>query len=338
MRGTGVVLGVMLAAGLGQAVQAEQVQIYGEAHMSVEWLDDGDRSGMNTSSNATQIGFRASTELQPGLAAIMQIEQGLRIDNGAGSWASRDSFVGLRGDFGTVRLGFMQSPLMLIRSRLDLFGNRIGDIRNVTRLDDQFGGKNWDARLRNGIHYRSPVFNGFVADLHYSTNDTTGTSQDGRNQEVISAGLGYTAGNLLLLGAWERTGGTRPQATRLAAQWQHEDWTVMGLAQFARLRAAGNVDTYGVGVSRRWQDFTFKGHVFTVDSSLAARDATMFALGADWHLGERAVLYLAYAATRNDRLANVNMSGGGAHGAELDLTGLQGNTPQGLAVGFIYPF
>lgn len=338
MRATGVMFTAVLAVVFGLAAQAEQVQIYGEAHMSAEWLDDGDRSGMNTSSNATRIGFRASTELQPGLTAIMQIEQGLRMDNGAGNWASRDSFVGLRGSFGTVRLGYMQSPLMIMRSRLDLFGNRIGDIRNLTKLDDQFGGKNWDFRLRNGIHYRSPSVHGFVGELHYSTNDTTGTRQDGRNPDVISAGLGYSVGSLLLLGAWERAGGERPQATRVAARWQRDAWTVMGLAQFARLRGAGNIDTYGIGISHRLQDLTLKGHVFTTDSSLADRDATMFAVGADWHLGERAVLYLTYAMTRNDRLANFNMSGGGAHGAELDLTGLQGNNPRGLAIGFIYPF
>lgn len=338
MRGYRLLLTGLLAFGFGAAVQAEQVRIYGEAHMSAEWLDDGSSSGMNTSSNATRIGFMASTELQPGLTAVMQIEQGLRMDNGAGNWASRDSFIGLRGSFGTVRLGYMQSPLMMMRSRLDLFGNRIGDIRNVTKLDDQFGGKNWDRRLRNGIHYRSPAFNGLVGELHYSTNDTAGTSQDGRNEDVLSVGLGYSVGNLLVLGAWERAGSTRPQATRVATQWQHENWTVMGLAQFARLRTAGNVDVYGVGISHRLQDLTLKGHVFTTDSSLADRDATMFAVGADWHLGERAVLYLTYAMTRNDRLANFNMSGGGAHGAELDLTGLQGNNPQGLAIGFIYPF
>ncbi len=338
MRSTMILPLVILSLGFAQAAAAEQIQLYGEAHLSVEWLDDGDRAGMNTSSNASRIGFRTHTELQPGLTAMMQIEQGLRMDNGAGNWASRDSFVGLRGDFGMLRLGYMQSPLMLIRSRLDLFGNRIGDLRNLTKLDDQFGGKNWDFRLRNGIHYRTPALNGLVADVHYATNDNTGTSQDARNADVLSVGLGYTLGDLLLLGAWERAGGVRPQATRLAAQWQYQDWTVMGLAQFARLRASGNVDTYGVGVSRRWQDLTFKAHVFTTDSSLSDRDATLFAIGADWHLGDRAVLYLTYATTRNDRLANYNMSGGGAHGAELDLTGLEGNTPQGLAVGFIFPF
>lgn len=105
--------------------------------MSLDHLDDGDESGGNVSSNSSRLGFRASTEVQPGLTAFMQAETNIRYDEGGGStWASRDSFVGLRGDdWGRVR---------------------IGDIRNLTRTatggpDEANIGNVFDERFKNGV-------------------------------------------------------------------------------------------------------------------------------------------------------------------------------------------
>ena len=330
----------LLASLTAAPALADQVQIYGRAHVSVDYLDDGNDAGLNTSSNASRIGFRANQELRPGLRAIMQVEQAFRMDNGSGSWATRDTFVGLQGDFGMLRLGYFQSPLMEIRSGLDLFGDQIGDIRNLVTLRDQYGGPAYDVRLRNSVHYRSPAWQGLTLNLHYSTNDTEGASVRS-NDDVTSVGVGYRREGLYLVGAFERTGelasGERPQATRLGAQWRHEDWTVMGLAQFARTRSAGDVDTWGAGVSRRVGDMTFRGHVFVNDASVAERDATMWALGADWHLGARALVYFAWARTTNDALASYNMSAG-ARGSQLDLRELPGNNPSGFSVGLVYDF
>jgi hypothetical protein len=142
---------------------------------------------------------------------------------------------------------------------------------------------------------------------------------------------------LYLALAWERGGERNAQATRLAGSWERDDWTLMAFVQLARLRAAGNVDTYGLGASRRWQDITFRGHVFTADASAAQRDATMWALGADWHAGARATVYLVYAATRNDPQASFNMSAGG-RGTTLDLRDRVGNDPQGVSLGVVFDF
>lgn len=127
----------LVAAALSSAFAlpalAADVEIYGRAHLSVDALDNGVDSGTNVSSNSSRLGFRAKTEIEGGLEAFVQIEQNIRFDEGAGNWASRDSFVGLRGSFGTLRLGQFDTPLKAVRGKVDMFGDRIGDIRNLTR-------------------------------------------------------------------------------------------------------------------------------------------------------------------------------------------------------------
>lgn len=115
-------------------VVANPVQIYGRAHLSLDWLDNGQDSGTNVSSNVSHLGFRVKTELEGGLEAFAQIEQNIRFGEGAGNWASHDSFVGLRGDFGVLRIGQFNTPLKSVRGKVDMFGDRIGDIRNLNRI------------------------------------------------------------------------------------------------------------------------------------------------------------------------------------------------------------
>ncbi len=51
-------------------------------------------------------------------------------------FATRDTFVGLKGDFGQARVGRFDSPFKAARGPVNFFGDMVGDIRNVTRVGD----------------------------------------------------------------------------------------------------------------------------------------------------------------------------------------------------------
>lgn len=70
-----------------------------------------------------------------------------------------------------ARIGYFDTPMKKVRSRTDFFGDKIGDARNIV----SGGGVSLDKRFRNGIHYQSPVFSNLTVDVHYSTNDATGS-------------------------------------------------------------------------------------------------------------------------------------------------------------------
>ncbi|MCC5868886.1 MAG: porin [Gammaproteobacteria bacterium] len=326
------------------AVADTTVQVYGRAHLSVDWLDNGVDDGLNTSSNSSRLGFRANHDLGNGLTAFVQIEQNIRFEEGSGNFSTRDSFVGLRGDFGQFRLGQFDTPLKSVRSRTDFFGDQIGDARNLTRLRDVYGNVNdFDTRFRNGIHYRTPSFSGVVFDVHYSTNTGTGATVDNDN-DALSTSITYTQGNLYLAGAYERKNETKSDAIRLGATYKIGDLDLAALAQFATLKApAGfggidqDADTYGIGASYKLNGkMTIKGQYYWLSADGDEFDANMAVVGLDYRIASPFRLLFAYAHTSNDDNARYSMSRGGRD-TQL-ATAAPGLNHSGFSVGFRYDF
>lgn len=318
-------------------------EFYGRAHLSVDWLDDGQEDGLNVNSNSSRIGFKANHELTEGLKAIMQVEQEVRYENGAGSWASRDSFIGLQGDFGMLRLGFFDTPLKIVRGQVDMFGDQIGDGRNMTRLRDGYSGGDYDfdTRFRNGIHYQTPKFGNVHVDVHYSTNTDSGITTDNDN-DAISIAATYSTSALYLAGAYEVKNETSSDALRFGAKYTAGPFTIAGLAQFATIKdstlvADQDVTTWGLGGSYALNDkLTLKGQYYWLSADGSDRDANMAVVGLDYRIARPFRLMFAYAATSNDDLARYSMARGG-HGAQL-APAAPGENPQGFSVGFRYDF
>ncbi|MEG2637139.1 MAG: porin, partial [Acinetobacter sp.] len=142
---------------------AADVKIYGRAHVSLDYLDDGaDYNEVGISSNSSRLGFKAEQELENGMTVFGQIEQEINFASGSSNdnveFATRDTFVGLKGDFGQARVGRFDSPFKAARGPINFFGDMVGDVRNVTRV----GNLKFDERNANTIEYKSPKFgNGF---------------------------------------------------------------------------------------------------------------------------------------------------------------------------------
>jgi predicted porin len=332
---------VMIAVTFAPLAIAD-VQIYGRAHISVDSLSDGDDNGLNVSSNSSRLGFRASLDVAEGFTGFMQLEQEVRYENGSGNLTSRDSFLGLRGSYGQVRLGFFDTPLKIISQKVDFFRDQIGETRNVTRLRDVYSGGDFDfdTRFRNGIHYRSPSINDVTFDLHYATNTDAGASIDGNNDAISTAVTWETSENYLAV-AYERKNDTESEAWRAGAGKTIGDWRINGLVQLATIKGstlgtAQNVNTFGGGASYKLSpQITLKGQYFVVDADGIDRNAQMLTIGMDylWHSSFR--LLLAYARTDNESAVNYAMSKGG-HGAQV--TSLAGKTPLGASAGFRFDF
>src|SRR5262249_18238022 len=123
-----VAIAGLLTAPLAQA-QTANVTLYGRLNMDFEWVNGayinpypgivqpasctvGHNAGtvdgcittnpkqFRVSSNSSRFGLRGTESLGGGLNAIFQIESGFNADQGTGSLASRDSFVGLQGNWG----------------------------------------------------------------------------------------------------------------------------------------------------------------------------------------------------------------------------------------------
>src|SRR6266700_3570683 len=143
-------------------------------------------------------------------------------DTNSGNLGGRETFVGLQGDWGTLKLGNFLTPYDDI---LPIFGNAptlttsvLSTAANWAQgpLSKLQGG--FDARLGNSMRYETPPLGGFSGELQYSTRDASGNADSANNGDhtselrhanVISVGAFYNKGPLDLGLAYERNNKVR---------------------------------------------------------------------------------------------------------------------------------
>src|SRR5712691_10409887 len=125
----------------------------------------------------TYIGFRGDKQIGPGSKAIWQLEQTVNIDEGntGASFASRNSFVGLtKAEWGTVRLGNMDTPFKNYGNVLGFLGVNSGNFVTPSNVKDKAGfgtssSSSFNLRRANAIDFASPtILGGLQSAAQYS--------------------------------------------------------------------------------------------------------------------------------------------------------------------------
>ena len=172
-----------------------------EADVSYE-----DITGKNVRDNLIAIdgrlNFTGTEDLGNGLSTIWQI--GAKINEGASTnqwnpsdiFGSNDTFVGLQGSFGKVRIGKMLTPYYeIVDWPLSAGGmGKIMDAGDPLKIGagTYQDWKNGD-RVDNSIRYDSPDFGGFSASAMYYTAENKNTT--GLNSHSFSSRLAYSNGD-----------------------------------------------------------------------------------------------------------------------------------------------
>jgi predicted porin len=176
-------------------------------------------SSNKISSNTSRLGIKGNEDLG-GLTAIWQIESLINIDGSgtANSLATRNTFAGLSGGFGTVLLGRHDTPYKMATRGYDLFGDTIADNRAV---------------MGGGINtLTAPATNGGVGLMNLTTGtlDAKGNSMgaaasfDGRQTDVLA----YVSPNLGgFTGIVAYVAGAEGQT--LATQSKGSAWSLAGM-------------------------------------------------------------------------------------------------------------
>ena len=179
-------------------------KVYGKLNIT---LNNNGSDGVNEKeidliSNSSRLGLKGQLEMQDGLVGLYQIEYQIdpvdghardevKGENGEievtdSTFTQRNSYVGLKGSFGTLKLGKHDTPLKKASLKVDLFNDLKGDIKNIT------DGEN---RITSFLGYDSPVFGGGVSisvSLSKGKDDgVVGTDLDGEFGTNLSASLKY---------------------------------------------------------------------------------------------------------------------------------------------------
>lgn len=368
-----IALVVGAAAVAPAAAMAADVTVYGRAHISVDYLDDGaDYSETNLSSNSSRLGFKGSHQINSDLQAFFQIEQQINFTTGNSSggsdFATRDTFVGLKGDnWGAVQAGRFDSPFKKARGPANLFGDQVGDMRNLTRIGDA----RFDERFDNTVQYTTPSFGGFNAVFAYSMYEGQSAAQD-HDQDAFSVALNYGNGPFTAALAYESseedTGRGERDGIRLAAAYsltdafkvvgfyQSVEWdgvdtkyvadangdptNVVDVAATAaateRKRDDLTSDTFGIGGEYKLTDATaLKAMWMTLDSDGEDYDADMWVIGVEHKLDKAVRVYANYAVVDNDDRQSLRPW---AQARTANPGAAAGEEASGFSVGLRYDF
>ncbi|HEZ5519926.1 TPA: porin [Neisseria meningitidis] len=107
------------------------------------------------------IGFKGSEDLGEGLKAVWQLEQDVSVaGGGATQWGNRESFIGLAGEFGTLRAG-------RVANRFDDASQAIDPWDSNNDVASQLGIFKRHDDMPVSVRYDSPDFSGFSGSVQF---------------------------------------------------------------------------------------------------------------------------------------------------------------------------
>lgn len=318
----------LAVAALPMAAMAD-VTLYGNIEASIEngkslaYSGGAKKSTTRIDDTGSLIGFKGSENLGNGLKAIWQVEQGLNIDGttGAGSgngynntWATRDSFVGLTGNFGTVRLGKLSTYLNSDMEKFDawIYGAGVNGATVTTA-------NTLDGRLNNAIRYDSPNLNGFKFTAAYGFDEARATINGNRsNKAVWNLGAGYENAGYFVDAGYVRFQDADVSATKDGNYWRLEGGynannLLVALAYGqSKLYDGAAVDakktkeaalTVGYTMGALTPKFTY-AHVWdTKTSGVKADDGiNQYVIGVDYALSKRTTAYTSFGYVKHDNV------------------------------------
>jgi len=167
MKKSALALALAATLTLSCAAQADTI-LYGEAKVSVDYIDEGSGSEYwDVVNNGSKLGIKGFEELGGGLKAFYQYEFSVDMTEGGNFSGANQKFVGLSGAFGAVTLGTQDTPYWKILNITDVFNSSRmfdGGVYLGAGLTEQTDDNGGLSTLANSIDYQTPNFGGFSAE------------------------------------------------------------------------------------------------------------------------------------------------------------------------------
>ena len=284
-----IALAVLAAS--GAAMAQSSVTLYGIADVVIH-KDKGASAALTSNGvSSSRLGFKGTEDLGGGLKANFLLEQGFSIDSGANAVAgqsfSRQSYVGLSGGFGEVKLGKMWTAYDdIARATNPLFDSVALAPTNI------WASGGYAANPANGLYYATPDFGGISGAVSTTLKEGTGNQSTAFHAKYeggpVFAGFAYQI---------DKVGAAETKFTRVNGSYD------LGMAKL--LAGYGMVKkTVGADVT----DFTIGADVplaanivlsagYASSKADGAARANSYGLGVAYVLSKRTTVY---GGLRND--------------------------------------
>jgi predicted porin len=389
-------LALAVASALAPAAafaQQSTVEIYGRANLG---LDTYEAKGSDVAAGAnnfksryriydqgSRLGFRVNESLGGGMRAFVVMESGVNIDSGSangqsgslnastGTWASRDSYAGIGGDWGDVRFGrqsifysngvILQAGANYINQAMDSAFSFSGPLASPS------------GRESNVASYNSPTLGGFNATLAWGPGASEGSAYTGTGQgkeQVYTVTGRYTGGPIRAqfdYGDRKDVGNISGQdrvAWKLGLGWAYAPGgqisAIFGNVKNKNIQTAINVvgavnPVAAVGSSPnadiailgwehmlgQWQliaQYAMFSKIKDLTNDPGATDAQGFTLAAKYFLSKRTGVYASFNQIKNKENSFYDISNGGSSSNTSSTVGNHGYDPRIIAVGVMHNF
>ncbi|PRP71280.1 hypothetical protein BUE93_07370 [Chromobacterium amazonense] len=323
-----------IAAAIPALAQAD-VNLYGSLRAGVSVTKNSANNYNSTfgvDDFGSRIGFKGSEDLGNGLKTIWQVETGFAMDGMAGkgtasgTFANRESYVGLDGAYGKLRVGYLSDVLADTEATDNLYGPRrdsMGTNFPLYEATDLFS--YGDARFKNSIRYDSPTWNGFNATLQYGAGENQAAGQMKQGEQY---GLRLAYQNSGFFGAWayagvlNTKGGSNSATNRLeggysannlylAASYQwlttYGDASTLGLTP-APVAGGNKVENTTWALNAAYTIGNFKPSIVYSKRGDAKIDGTRYSLGAsqwaaavDYTLSKNTLVQVGYGERKDNK-------------------------------------
>lgn len=319
----------VLASVAASSNAQSNVTVYGIVDMGIRHENNGAAAGSVTRLDSgvmsgSRIGFRGVENLGNGLSAIFQLENGFNADDGTlaqgGRFFGRQSWVGLAGGFGTVKLGRQVTPVFANSGVFDPFGDtQAGD---SARLFNYSG-----SRTDNVVSY-SKELSGLRGELQYGFGEVAGDTSANR---MLGAVAGYRAGPidvvLTYTGNNNAAGSVRGKTTLIGGNYNfgfaklfaayawNKDVTPTGV-----VTAGADTRNALIGATAPLGSGTLRfSYIRLMDEARSNADANQIAIGYVYDLSKRTALHTSASRLENDGGANYRAARPGASVRTIDV-------------------
>ena len=346
-----------------EGVTTDAVRLYGIVNDDIDYVETTSKgrkiSATRMNSNSSRFGLRGTENLGGGLSTIFQIESKVNASTGTGALAARETFVGMRGSFGAIKLGNMDPPIDEVKgiygnattgvtsilSTQAILNNNSGDAYGASNAGINNGLPTMNDTMPNAIKYESPGIGNVYVDLMYARprGQTPGFVPYNVGGDIV-----YASGAIQAAVATQRNYGVRGIGLHDAT------YLLTGGITFGSTYVAVVFDTlsagYAGGTVRRnfWgasltqkigpgKAYAFYGRAGngSLDAPGSAHTgASMFELSYTYWLSKRTSLYAGFVRIINEANASYQLGVNGISGAHTDA----GASVSGLIVGLKHNF
>ncbi len=355
-----LLLAIAVAGASGAALaQTANLTLYGRINLDIEYVrgltTDGDDSWRpRLSSDSSRFGLRGSEAIGGGNSVIFQIESSVSADAGGGTIAGRDTYVGLRGGWGTVRFGNMKTPYDTVNG---VFGNTPTFASTILDSESVWG--NGSSLSSGGMPYRAPNsirydFPGrYIEGLNWGAQYSL--AENDSSNGTFSFGGTWTSGPWQLGGVYQYNNGARTATLddwgyalagaydfgvfRLAGVWEQLGYdTPTGSLKRDFWGVSGTVDI-GAGQLYLWYGHASDGKGGAVTGERVGglakggdTSAQHYEISYTYPLSKRTSAYVGYVKIDNDGNASYNFATNAIGSLAV------GGKPEGFLAGLCHNF